>query len=221
VTALIWPPLLADFFFNLAFFSSVPVYLGLSFVGIVLGAAALVLARPRRSGRLALLLAQASILALPLVHTYHPAVTVNASQVSVHLPTQPGPYARVVKATQASVELRRCAYKLLGWDERDALYGEEICGTRHRYWEYAPNSDTCLRTVAAVPSDLFRQEVNRQVLSTLGVRSRLPSPYDERLHIVVPEPGLTSGQGMWIAFVARHVYGPEDVVVVSGGAHTP
>jgi hypothetical protein len=206
---------LSDFFFNLAFFTSLPVYLGLSLVGIVFGGAALVLARPRRSGRMALLLAQASILALPLVYTYRPAVTVDPTRTRAHVPTQPGPYAQVVKATQVGVELRRCDYTLLGWDGRDVLYGEEICGTRHRYWEYWPMSPTRLRTVDTVPPDLFRQRVDREQLRALGVGSGIPQ--DEALRIVVGEPGLASRQGEWTAFVARHVYGPEDVVVLRGG----
>ncbi len=215
VTVLIWPPFLGDFFFNLAFFSSLPVYLGLSLVGVVLGAAALVLARPRRPGRLALLLAQASILALPLVYTYRPAVTVDLTRTRAHVPTQPAPYAQVVKATQVAVELRRCDYSLLGWDDQDTLYGEEICSERHRYWSYYPLSETRLGTVNTVPPDLFRQAVEREQLLALGVGSRVPT--DEALRLVVPEPGLTSRQGEWTAFVARHIYGPEDVVVVTGG----
>jgi hypothetical protein len=52
-----------------------------------------------------------------------------------------GPYARVVKATQVGVELRRCDYTLLGWDDQDTLYGEELCGERHRYSIYNPVSE--------------------------------------------------------------------------------
>lgn len=212
-------PLLGDYVFGLALFTSVPIYLSLSVAGIVLGVAALVFTRPCRSGRLALLLALASILALPLVSPYRPAVTVDPAQTSIHVPTQPGPYIGVVKQTQAGLEVRRCDYKLLGWDERDTLYGEEICGERHRYWVYHPISKTSLETVVTVPPDLFGHEVDREHLRTLGVGSSIPK--DEALRIVVREPGLSSRRGGWTAFVARHLYGPEDVVVLQGGTHTP
>jgi hypothetical protein len=60
--------------------------------------------------------------------------------------------------------------------------------------------------------------VNREQLRTLGVGSRVL--HDEALCLVVREPGLTSRQSEWTAFVARHIYGPEDVVVVRGGPGT-
>lgn len=143
----------------------------------------------------------------------------NAARANVHVPTQPGPYTGVVKSTQAGVELRPCDYILYGWDEHDTLYGEEICDERRRYWIYDPLSKTRLATVTTPPPDLFRQEVEREQLRALGVGSRVPT--DEALRIVVREPGLASRQGEWTAFVARHIYGPEDVVVVARGAPGP
>ena len=198
-------------------FTSLTAYLALSAVGLVLGIAAIALARPRKLSLALLLLGLLAIAALPFVSQYRPAVTVDPVEAHVRVPTQPGRIAGVVKTTQAGAEVRHCEYKLLGWSTQSALYGEETCGTRHRTWVYWPMSDQRLQTVTIVPADLFQQSVSREDLRAEGVRATIP--HDETLRITVRESGLASpesgSQGSWwYAFVARHVYGPEDVVVV-------
>jgi len=194
-------------------FTSLPVYLALSVTGLALVVAALVLARPGKLGRAVLLLGFLAVLALPFVTRYKPAVVVNPDRVQINVPTRPGPLNGVVKAMQVGAEVRRCGYKLLGWSEQDALYGEEICGMRHRFWVYWPISDRRLQTVSTIPTNFFQQEVSREQLLAAGIHSAVPQ--DEALRIVVREPGLASPEGWWYAFVARHVYGPEDVVIIT------
>jgi hypothetical protein len=200
------------YFYHLLLFTRVPITLILSATGLLLIVAALALARPSWVGRGALLLCLLSIVALPALYHYEPAVVLEATHGQLRVPTEPGPLGGVVKANQVGLEVRRCDYALLGWDARDALYGEEICGGRHRFWVYWPMSDDGLQMVTTVPDDLLRREVSRAELYAAGVRSRLPQ--DEMLRIVVREPGLASTEGWWTAFVARHVYGPEDVLVI-------
>jgi hypothetical protein len=172
----------------------------------------LALARPAKRERVLVLLGLGAVLAMPLVYTYEPAVVAHLDGGRVTVPTQSGPIAGVVKATQAGDEVRRCDYNLLGWGEQDELYGEESCGTQHRFWVYRPTSDRGLQTVSNVPTNLATEEVSREQLTALGVRSTVP--HDERLRIVVREPGLRAREDGRVAFVARHVYGPEDVVVI-------
>ncbi|MBN1246351.1 MAG: hypothetical protein JXC32_01775 [Anaerolineae bacterium] len=193
-------------------FTSLPVYLALSALGLGLAIAALILVRPTPVGRIALWLCMLAVVGLPAARWYRPAVTVAGNQVVARVPTQPGLVGGVVKAVQSGTEVRRCDYTLLGWSEQDALYGKETCGTRERLWVYWPMSDRRLQTVDAVPAGLLQQEVSRQQLRDLGVASTVP--LDDALRIVVREPGLASREGWWIAFVARHTYGPEDVVVL-------
>jgi len=198
-------------------FTSLTVYLVLSAVGLVLGIATIAVARPRKLSLALLLLGLLAIAALPFVHRYRPAVTVEPGGAQLHVPTQPGRIAGVVKSARAGAEVRQCEYMLLGWSTESALYGEETCGTSHRTWVYWPMSDRRLQTVTVVPTDLLQQSVSREDLRAAGVRATIP--HDERLRITVREPGLASpesgSQGSWwYAFVARHVYGPEDVVVI-------
>jgi len=198
-------------------FTSLTVYLALSAVGLVLGIAAIAVARPGRLSLGFLLLGLLAIAALPLANRYRPAVTVDPGRAQLRVPTQPGRIAGVVKSAQAGAEVRQCEYKLLGWSKESALYGEETCGTRHRTWVYWPMSDQRLQTVTVVPTDLLQQSVSREDLRTEGVRATIP--HDETLRISVRESGMASPENSsqtsaWYAFVARHVYGPEDVVVI-------
>ena len=117
-----------------------------------------------------------------------------------------------MKATQVGAEVRRCEYELLGWSQSEgALYGEEVCGERKLNWVYWPMSDHYERAVTAVPEDLVRQDAGDLV--------RVDSVYS--LNPGVRQPVLASPEGWWHAFVARHIYGPEDVVVVSTSAIVP
>jgi len=198
-------------------FTSLTVYLVLSAAGLVLGIATIALARPRKLSLALLLLGLLAIAALPFVYRYRPAVTVDPGGAQLHVPTQPGRIAGVVKSTQAGAEMRQCEYKLLGWSKENALYGEETCGTSHRTWIYRPMSNRRLQTVTVVPTDLLQQSVSREELRTEGVRATIP--HDEMLRITVRESGLASPESnsqesWWYAFIARHVYGPEDVVVI-------
>jgi hypothetical protein len=192
-------------------FTYLGIYIGLSVFGLVFGIIALAWGRPGWLGRVALAGGLLAILALPAVHRYQPAVDVESGYV-MRVPTEPGAIAGVVKATQAGVEVRRCEYELLGWSRSEgALYGEEVCGGRRRTWVYWPMSDHYDRTVSTVPDDLVREEV----VEVVGIESSY------LLSSVVRGPILRSPEGWWSAFIARHIYGPEDVVVVSASIMAP
>ena len=124
----------------------------------------------------------------------------------MRVPTEPGAVAGVVKATQTGAEVRRCEYELLGWSRSEgAIYGEEVCGGRKLNWVYWPLSDHYERAVPVVADELMREEVSELT----GVHSV------HSLDSVVRGPVLRSPEGWWNAFIPRHIYGPEDVVVVS------
>jgi hypothetical protein len=188
-------------------FTYLGVYVGLSVLGVMLVGIAMAWGRPGWLGRIALLGGLLAIVALPAVYRYRPVVSVEAGYV-MRVPTEPGVLAGVVKATQAGAEVRRCEYELLGWSQSEgALYGVEVCGDRRLNWVYWPMSDHYERAVSTVPEDLVREEA----VELVGVDSAYP------LDGVVRGPVLRSPEGWWNAFVARHIYGPEDVIVVSAG----
>lgn len=194
-------------------FTYLGVYVGLSVLGLALAVAALVWGRPGWPGRIALAVGLLGIIALPAVFRYEPAVDVDPGYV-MRVPTEPGLLAGVVKATQTGAEVRRCEYELLGWSGSEgALYGEEVCGGRTVSWAYWPASDDYVREVPTIPEDL----VGEQVTELPGVHSVLAGAES----LVVLQPVLRSPDGERHAFVARHIYGPEDVVVVSSGPRAP
>jgi hypothetical protein len=192
-------------------FTYLGIYVGLSVLGLVLVLIGMAWGRPGWMGRIVLVGGLLAILALPAVYEYTPAVSVEPGYV-MRVPTDPGAVAGVVKATQTGAEVRRCEYELMGWSRSEgALYGEKVCGARRLTWAYWPMSDQYERAVSTVPEDLVRQDAGDLV----GV----DSVYS--LNQVVRQPVLASSEGWWYAFVARHIYGPEDVVVVSSYAMVP
>ena len=192
-------------------FTYLGIYTGFSVFGLLLGMTAMVWGRPGRQGRIMLVGGLLAILAMPAVYRYRPAVNVEPGFV-MRVPTEPGAIAGVVKSTQTGAEVRRCEYTLLGWSRSEgALYGEEVCGRRRLNWVYWPMSDHYERAVSIVADDLMREEVSELA----GVHSVYS------LNNVVRGPVLRSSEGWWNAFIARHIYGPEDVVVVSASVMAP
>lgn len=215
LVALAMTPFLGPIYIILYFpdllFTRLEVYLILNVLGLGLTLVALIRGCPGRVVRVLLFLGLLAILVLPVLYHYEPAVWTD-SDYAVRVPTQPGLLTGVVKTAQVGAEVRTCKYNLLGWSvSQGALYGEEICGQRTRIWVYWPLSDKRIHTVQSVPDDVSREQVSRSNLE--GVHSILP--LDESLISTVCEPVLISPEGWWYAFIARHVYGPEDVIIVS------
>ena len=186
-------------------------YLALSVLGLMLVLAAWAKSRAGWRGRAALVVGLLAIVALPLVYRYEPAVRV-APEYESQVITQPGRLAGVVKRMQTGAEVRACEYELLGWSaSQGALYGEKVCGERRRIWAYRPASDERLLEAPTLPADIERETVARTALA--GVHSTIPQ--DASLRLTVQQPILVSPEGAWHALVARHIYGPEDVVIIA------
>ncbi len=180
---------------------------------LVLGSAVLAWAwgHPNRAARVALLLVMLAVVATPLVRHYRPAVQAQPG-VTMRVLTLPTFWESPSKGFAVGAEVQRCAYALRGWDDDGNLYYTETCGKRVYEWRYTPATDTRTRLVSAVPDDMYRQTVSRPLDH---VTASIPG--DPQLRVSVREPVLRSPDGAWDAFVAKHVYGPEDVVVVAGG----
>ncbi len=189
-------------------FTYLGVYIGFSILGLVLAVIALAWGRPGWMGRVALAGGLLAIVVLPVVYRYQSVVKTEAGYV-MRVPTDPGALAGVVKATQVGAEVRRCEYKLLGWSRsQGALYGEEVCGEQSRHWVYWPLSDHYEQAVSMVADDLVREDLAESV-GMQAVHS---------LDGTLRGPVLRSPEGWWYAFIAQHISGPEDVIVVSASA---
>ncbi len=198
-------------------FSNLTVYLAISLLGIGAGVVALLWVRPHWFVRLILVLSLLAIIAFPWVFRYRPAL-VAAPGYAMRVPTQPGLLDGVVKLNQSIVEIQPCEYTLLGWSADAILYYQVQCDSDPaQTWAIAPDRETNARLVTTVPADLF---VDRASISLFDrVRADTVSPASEepnarRVHL--REGSLISHDGSWVALIAWHVYGPEDVVIVQG-----
>jgi hypothetical protein len=210
---------LFDFVCNLLF-SHLASYLAFSLLGIEIALAALLWARPHWLVRILLALTLLAIAAFPWVYRYQPAL-VAAPGLAMREPTDPGWLGGVVKRAQAGAEIRPCIYSLLGWSKDGTLYYQARCEDGHvQTWATMPDRESSGRMVTSAPVELFVERAPVTVYDRVRAAGVWPTgeePNTRRVHL--REGSLLSPGGYWAALVARHVYGPEDVVIVQWQAH--
>jgi hypothetical protein len=152
---------------------------------------------------------------------YQPAV-VAAPGYDMYWPTQPaGARAAIIKSYRRFVETRTCDYAILGWSVEGMLYYQETCEDGEpQTWSYAPGSESEPSAVEASPPDIFQQTVPRHtILDWVRVPQVRPADAEPSVRgLAVRVDGLASPSGRWVAVVVRHVYGPEDVLVLESEA---
>jgi hypothetical protein len=169
-----------------------------------------------------LLAACASVLAFPLLMRYQPVVKA-APGVELRLVDEPGLLEGVVKSCQAAAEVRECQYEPLGWADAQTLVYRQWCGGRYEMGVWHPGDPQPLQayhldTDEVSPFDgdvdaLSQETCARSdcVLPALAARKQFEQGY---------YPGeyggaFVSPDGRWVAFTAEHIYGPEDLLVIS------
>ena len=200
------------------FYLILPLFWGL-LLGIGLILTALLERSPRRFTRIMLALALLAILAIPWTCRYWPAV-VAAPGYEMRWPTQPDDLlGNVGKRSQAFWETRTCDYSVLGWDVEGVLYYEEACeGRAPQVWAYNPDQDSYPHQVDPAPVDLFQEAISRSSILERVCWSADVCPSDDEpmvRRVAVRVDGMASPDGRWVAVVVRHIYGPEDVIVLS------
>jgi len=192
-----------------------PLLSGLLGIGLIL--TALLERHARRITRILLALALLTILGIPWLCRYQPAVVAAPGQEMRWL-TQPNLLGSMVKLWQAFWEIKPCDYIVQGWSSEGVLYYEEACKDRaSQVWAYNPDQDSHPRQVDAAPVDLIQRTIPRSWIVervwSPGVR---PSNAEPGLRLIkVREDGAASADGRWVAVVVRHLYGPEDVILLS------
>ncbi len=203
-----------DFYPNLLF-ADLGRYLAASAAGIVFSIAALTLRRPRPVTAILLVLGLVAILAFPWYYRYRPALT-PAPGHTMLVATQAGLLDGVVKRAQLGAELLPCRYQLLGWSGAGELYYQSTCDADSRLWAVAPDPEATPRAVTEAPIGLVAEESQSAVVG--AVRHVGSDPLYEsnlRLAAIRGKVGMPSPDGRWVALVSRHIYGPEDVLIVS------
>jgi hypothetical protein len=228
--------LVAPGFFAALLFSRMERYLAFSLAVIVLGMAALVwlmVAERRaalRRGRFWILaLALAATIAAPGLLAYQPAVKA-APGWTLRMVEPPGPLEGFVRTCQAAAEVPgECQYEPLGWaDEETLVYrkwcgGHFVVGRENAPSEWDPGIPGILLAYSVTtgdvapfegdPTSLHHQtcDPNRCVQPGLALAPGFPPPGYFAGYFGDP---LLSPDGRRVAFTARHVYGPEDLLVI-------
>ncbi len=228
--------LLAPGFFAALLFSRTERYLALSLAVIVLGLAALVWltiaerrAAPRRGRFWLLALALTATVAAPGLLAYQPAVRA-APGWTLRMVEPPGLLDGFVRACQAAAEVPgECQYEPLGWADGETLVYRKWCGghfvvdreNARSQWDPGVPGAPLAYSVATGevtpfegdPAALYRQtcDPSRCVQPVLALAPGFPPPGYFAGHFGDP---LLSPDGRRVAFTARHVYGPEDLLVM-------
>ena len=213
------------------FLSDTTRYVTISLAALILTSAALIwlMVRERRRiwrrGRLYLLLiALASVLAFPFVMRYQPAVEA-APGVELQIVEQPGVLQGVVKRCQVAAEIRgQCQYEPLGWMDAQTLVYRKWCGGYYTEEGWQPGDPQPpqayhLNTNEVLPFDGDLGALSDETCAP-GVcvsPALAEKKYFPPLHYLPGhfEDPVISPDGHWIAFTARHVYGPEDLLIIS------
>jgi hypothetical protein len=133
-------------------------------------------------------------------------------------PTQPGRLEGVAKQARVLTEARNCEYVLLGWNAQGRLYYTEPCTDRNpQVWTYQPDQAGSPRPVTGAPTDLSQMTIPRgAILERVRAHSRRPAHTEPDVRrLEVRQSGLASPDGRWVAVVVQHIYGPEDVILLS------
>jgi len=192
-------------------------YMAFSLLALGLSAGALLWLITRERGRfwrrrrfylLALLIA--AVLAFPVFARYRPAVEAPPG-AELRVVERPGWVAGAVRWCQAAAEISACQYEPLGWADAQTLVYRKWCGGHYTPAGWQPGEPQPpraydVKTGAITP---FEGSVEH-LLGERGPRAIATLDYFPGKYPRTP----ISPDGRWIAFTARHVYGPEDLLVM-------
>jgi hypothetical protein len=175
-----------------------------------------------------LVLGVVCVLGFAWLHPYEPAVR-PAHNAQLQMVEAPDWVMGVARRNQVSAEIPGCAFEALGWADAHTLVYRKWCGgffdpNNHYAWkEGTPTPPRAYRvdTKSDLPytgdlTALVRETCSywscvRPLLEKDSILSSSPSSR----YPAIPNDSVVSPDGKWVAFRARHVYGPEDLLVVA------
>lgn len=203
-------------FFAYVIFGNLYAYIVTTIAGIAIAGAGLVRRQFNKLVSVWLLLIFCAIVAFPLVYQYHPALAA-APGYRMELVTSPGFFGGIVKASQNLTEQIPCEYELLGWNTDNQLYYQATCDGETQVWQYDPNRPNSHTRVSSDPTNLNASVISEDtVLEMVRVVSIKPKKYElatRRMHL--KSKGGVSPDGNWIAIIAQHTYGTQDVLLLT------
>ncbi len=151
---------------------------------------------------------------------YRPALLA-APGYTLHNVTDPGILHGRIKTLQTIAEQVPCTYQLLGWQSGDAFYYRSECDGNGRIWRYVI-ADDAVEPAAAAPDGLYAAPIPASDV----IEGVLADVYPRDLATVSRETfivgdALSSPDGRTIALISRHVYGPQDVLLLTSPVSFP
>ena len=176
----------------------------------------LVKGQPSKFVRVWLLLLLCATIAFPLFFHYQPAL-VAAPDYRMQWVTNPGFLGGVIKAAQNSVDKTPCKYELLGWSTDNQLYYQANCSKETQLWQYSPTQESSQRAGSSPPANLDVATVSEnRVLGMVRAEGVRPQTYESGTRpILLKSDGLLSPDGKWIAVVTQHIYGTQDLIILT------
>ena len=167
------------------------------------------------------------VLGFAWLHQYEPAVR-PAPNAQLQMVQAPDLLTGIVRRNQASAEIPGCAFEVLGWADADSLVYREWCGgfydpSNHYAWkEGAPAAPRAYRvgTKTDLPYAGDLKALSRETCGYAScVRPLLDKDYVHTFsrsprYPTVPDDSVLSPDGKWVTFRAKHVYGPEDLLII-------
>ncbi len=169
----------------------------------------------------------ACILGFGWFHQYRPAVN-PAPTARLQVVQEPDFLTGIVRHNQVSAEIEGCAFEALGWADANTLVYRQWCGGY-----YDPNNHYAWKDGAPTPPRAYRVDAKADLPYTddLALVSRETCAYfscvrpllaKDSVHTSSPSPRYPAAQddpvlspdGKRVAFRAKHVYGPEDLLVI-------
>ena len=171
----------------------------------------------KQSGRLARissLIIIVAVLAFPVLYHYAPPVSAS-SGYRMQVVTKPSAVDSIVKMSQVVTEQCPCEYTLLGWSTNNQLYYQATCD-EETFWRYNPASSGS-EPVLAVPASLVQIGVSENaILEMVRANDARPKENEPAIrHLYLKSQGYVSPNGQWAAAITQHIYGPQDIVVLT------
>lgn len=197
-------------------FGNLYVYILATIGGIAAAIAGLIWGRPNRLLRVWLLMVVFAIIAFPFFYRYQPAL-VAAPGYRMQMVTDPGLFGGIIKTSHNVVEQTPCTYELLGWSTDNQLYYQATCGAETRIWRYSPTQPGNHVQVSNSPTNLSTSTIpGNAVMEMVRARGVKPEEYESVTRpILLKSRGVVSPDGRWTAVVTQHIYGTQDVIVLT------
>lgn len=140
---------------------------------------------------------------------------------TVTSPTQPQFLGHSLRNLQILGEISPCSYQLLGWKEQDLLY-EETCNAKSSIYQFNPQTEQTRRVdhSPAIDTLYINPTAHIEILDLFQAKGVSPAEAEPAaIEFSIRGNALPSTDDKWLAVLARHVYGPEDILVIAQHKH--